>query len=146
MCDPTEKLFSLIDRVRGIYPVELYWISMFVKCVWKHTLRPRVVVLAAVSSLVAPGAVILTPSGAPGRDGFVAVVALWFQVTGFSVYFVFPVNIAEIIGISYICVNMLSWSRVFDVLRNKEFLKLDSWFMMGDSNHQTHDCLHARTL
>ena len=46
--------------------------------------------LAAVSSLIAPGAVILTLVR-PGMDGFVAVVTLWFQVTGFSVHFVFPV-------------------------------------------------------
>ena len=47
--------------------------------------------LAAVSSLVAPGAVILTPSGAAREGGFVAVVTLWYQVTGFSVHFVFLV-------------------------------------------------------
>ena len=61
----------------------------------------------------------------PGREGFVAVVTLWSQVTGFSVHFVFPVyyeyywddwNIIEN------CVKMLSWSHVFVVLRNKEFL------------------------
>ena len=110
---------------------------MFVKCVWKYTLRPKVVVLAAVSSLVAPGAVILTPSCAARGDGFVAVVTLWFQVTGFGVHFVFPVyyeycwddwNIFEN------CVRMLSWSHVFIVLRNKEFLiplYAPSWTMVA---------------
>ena len=65
----------------------------------------------------------------PGRAGFVAVVTLWFQVTGFSVHFVFPVyyeycwddwNIIEN------CVKMFSWSHVFVVLINIEFLIPDS--------------------
>ena len=70
----------------------------------------------------------------PGREGFVAVVTLWSQVPGFSVHFVFSVyyeyhwddwNIVEN------CVKRLSWSHVFVVLRNKEFLIPDSWFYLG---------------
>ena len=133
MCNATEILFSLTDRVRGVYSVELHYVSMFVKCVLKHTLRPRLVVLAAVSSLVAPGLSFWHRPVRPRRDGLVAVVTLWFQFTGFDVHFVFPVyyeyywddwNIIEN------CVKMLSWSHVFVVLRNKEFLLPDSIFLL----------------
>ena len=52
----------------------------------------------------------------PGREGFVAVATLCFQVTGFSVHFVFPVYYDYYwYGWSIIenCVKMLSWSHVF---------------------------------
>ena len=62
-------------------------------------------------------------------DGVLAVVTLWLQVTGFSVHFVFPADCEycwDDWNIIEICVKMLSWSHVFVVLRNKEFLIPDS--------------------
>ena len=108
---------------------------MFVKCVWKHTLRPGLVVLAAISSLVAPGAVILTPSGAVREGG--GGLSLWwpyglrFPDLVYILSFLFSMNIIEMIGISLRivlrCFHDLMFLLCWEI-KNSWFLIPDSWF------------------